>query len=482
MGTETHATCCRAQSSAAGEPLANLRTPRLPPPVTPSPSSPAPETRYVDSDGVGIAYQMVGGGPLDIVMVPGFASHLEHAWEHPKLAHYYHRLSSFARLTLLDKRGTGLSDRVSPNELPGIEQRKDDLKAVMDAARVERASLVAHSDGGPLAMLFAATYPQRVDHLVLINTYARRVSSFDHEPALSPEAYAGFARELAENWGQPIAAELLAPDSARDPEFTTWWAAALRQSMSPSAARAMVAMNAAIDVRAALPAIHVPTLVIHRTGDGATPVSGGRFIAESIPDARFLEVPGNDHFPWLGDAETILTAIEEFVTGERSGAMPNQVLATMLFTDIVSSTQRAAELGDRDWTALLKTHDGIVKSEVSRHGGRTVRHTGDGTLSVFEGPARAARSWRSISRRVNEIGLHIRGGLHTSEIEMTDDELSGLGVHIAARLMDLAAPDELIVSSVVRDLSVGSGLEFTERGRFPLKGVPGDWQVYGITS
>jgi pimeloyl-ACP methyl ester carboxylesterase len=450
--------------------------------VIASSSSASPETLYADSDGVGIAYQVVGTGPLDLVMVPGFASHLEHAWEHPRLAHFYHRLSSFSRLTLLDKRGTGLSDRVSPSELPGIEQRKDDLKAVMDAVGIERASLVAHSDGGPLAMLFAATYPQRVDNLVLINSYARRVSSDDHEPALSPETYAGFAQALADNWGQPVAADLLAPDSATDPEFTTWWAAALRLSMSPSAARAMVAMNAAIDVRGALPAIHVPTLVLHRTGDGAAPVAGGRYIAESIRDARLVELPGTDHFPWLGDAETILGAIEEFVTGERSGAMPNQVLATMLFTDIVSSTRTAAELGDREWTALLRTHDGIVKSEVSRHGGRTVRHTGDGSLSVFEGPARAARAWLSLLKRVSEIGLEIRGGLHTSEIEMDNDELSGLGVHIAARLMDLAEPGELIVSSVVRDLSVGSGLEFADRGRHQLKGVPGDWQAYGITA
>lgn len=447
-----------------------------------SPSSATPETRYANSDGVGIAYQVVGSGPLDLVMVPGFASHLEHAWEHPRLAHFYHRLASFSRLTLLDKRGTGLSDRVSPGELPGIEQRRDDLEAVMDAAGIEHASLVAHSDGGPLAMLFAATYPKRVDNLVLINSYARRVSSDDHADALSPETYAGFAQALADNWGQPVAAELLAPDSATDPEFTNWWAAALRRSMSPGAARAMVAMNAAIDVRAALPAIGVPTLVVHRTGDGAAPVAGGRYIAEHVRDARLLELPGDDHFPWLGDTETILGAIEEFVTGERSGAMPNQVLATMLFTDIVASTKKVAELGDREWTALLKTHDGIVKSEVSRHGGRTVRHTGDGSLSVFVGPARAARAWRSIVRRVGEIELDIRGGLHTSEIEMDNDELSGLGVHIAARIMDLAEPGELMVSSVVRDLSVGSGLEFLDRGRHQLKGVPGEWQVFGLSA
>jgi pimeloyl-ACP methyl ester carboxylesterase len=449
--------------------------------MTAQPPSTVPQTRYADSDGVGIAYQVLGEGPIDVVMVPGFGSHLEHAWSHPRLAHFYHRLSSFSRLTLLDKRGTGLSDRVSPDQLPGIEQRKDDLKAVMDAVGMERASLVAASDGGPLAILFAATYPERVENLVLINTYARRVSSPDHEPALSPEAFAAFAQDVADHWGEPIAIELLAPGSASDPDLRTWWATSLRASMSPAAARAMVAMNAAIDVRQALPAVHVPTLVIHRTGDGATPVEGGRFLAENIAGARILELAGDDHFHWLGDAESVLGAIEEFVTGARSGTATNLALASMLFTDIVSSTERAARLGDREWTALLKTHDGIIQSEVQKQGGREVKHTGDGSLSVFEGPARAARSWLSISNRVREVGLEIRGGLHTSEVEMVDGDVRGLGVHIAARLMGLASPGELIVSSVVRDLSVGSGLNFEDRGSHELKGVPGEWRVYSVT-
>jgi len=440
-----------------------------------------PETKYAYSEGVGIAYQVVGDGPIDVVMIPGFGSHLEHAWQHPRLAHFYHRLSSFSRLTLLDKRGTGLSDRVSPNDLPGIEQRKDDLKAVMDEVGIEHASVLATSDGGPLALLFAATYPERTENLVLINTYARRIASPDHTPALTPEQYQGFADAVTENWGEPIALEQLAPDLASDPEMRNWWAASLRASLSPAAARAMVAMNASIDIRGALPAVHVPTLIIHRTGDQANPVEGGRFIASQIDGARFLELPGDDHFPWLGDAETILGEIEAFVTGERSGAVPNQVLASLLFTDIVSSTDKAAKLGDRDWIALLKTHDGVIKAEVARYGGREVKHTGDGTLSTFEGPARAARCWLSISNRLGEIGLAIRGGLHTSEVELVNGDVWGIGVHIAARLMDLANPGELVGSSVVHDLSVGSGLTFIERGTHKLKGVPGDWRVYGIT-
>lgn len=444
-------------------------------------ASAVPETRYADSGGVSIAYQVLGDGPIDLVFVPGFASHLEHAWQHPKLAHFYHRLASFSRLTLLDKRGTGLSDRVSPNDIPGIEQRKDDLKAVMDEVGINRAALVGVSDGGPLAMLFAATYPDRTESLVLVNTYSKRIRSDDHQEALTPEAYGDFVREASEHWGQPVAAELLAPGSANDPRFRDWWGAALRMSMSPGAARAMLEMNSDIDVRAALSAIHVPTLIVHRTGDMATPVEGGRFLAAEIEGARIVELPGDDHFPWLGDADAVLEAIEEFVTGERSGLVPNVALASMLFTDIVSSTKKAADLGDREWTALLKTHDSLVQGAVSRFEGREVKHTGDGSLSVFEGPARGARCWLYLRDRLHDIGLSIRGGLHTSEIELVNGDLRGLGVHIAARLMGLAAPDELIVSSVVHDLSAGSGLTFAERGVHELKGVPGAWHVYGVT-
>lgn len=442
------------------------------------PLSQVPETRYASSDGVSIAYQMVGDGPVDVVVVPGFGSHLERAWELPQYAHFYHRMASFGRLLLLDKRGTGLSDRVSPDALPGIEQRKDDLKAVMDAAGVERASLVAHSDGGPLAMLYAATYPDRVEKLVLINTYAKRINSPDYSGALDPEMFRGFMSAIDEQWGGPIAVDMLAPGS--DTEFHNWWAGTLRASMSPAAARAMMSMNAAIDVREALPAIHVPTLVIQRSDDAVTPTEGSRSIVAEIEGAEYLEVPGADHFPWLGDSEPILRAIEEFVTGEGSTTTSTQLLASMLFTDIVSSTEKAAQLGDRQWTSLLKTHDGIVASEVARHGGREVKHTGDGSLSVFEGPARAARCWLSIASQVEKVGIAIRGGLHTSEVEVVDGDLHGLGVHIAARLLGLASPGELIVSSVVRDLSVGSGLVFEETGLHELKGVPGQWLAFRL--
>ena len=438
-----------------------------------------PEVKYAESGEVSIAYMTVGEGP-DVVMVPGFGSHLERAWEFPRLAHFYHRLASFCRLTLLDKRGTGLSDRVSPDALPGIEQRMEDLKAVMDQAGVDTGSLIGHSDGGPLAILFAATYPSRVDHLVLVNTYAKRICSPAYPHALPPEVYEGFKTMVSEGFGGPVAADVLAPGA--DVSFQEWWAGTIRASMSPAAARAMMAMNTDIDVREALPAVHVPTLVIHRVDDAANPLEGARDIASQIGGAVIVELPGADHFPWMGDSESVLTQIEQFITGAPVGAASSQMLASVLFTDIVSSTERLAELGDREWSSLLKTHDGIVAAEVVRHGGREVKHTGDGFMTVFEGPARAVRCWLSIARRVNEVGLAIRGGLHTSEVEVVaDGDIRGLGVHIAARLIGMASPDELIVSSVVRDLSVGSGIDYQDRGQRELKGVPGSWQLYGVT-
>ncbi len=443
---------------------------------TPFPSKPA--VRYAESDDVSIAYMTLGEGP-DVVMIPGFGSHLERAWELPQLAHFYNRIASFSRLTLLDKRGTGLSDRVSPDALPGIEQRMEDLLSVMDQAGIDSGSLVGHSDGGPLATLFAASYPSRVERLVLINTYAKRISSPDYPHAIAPEFYEGFKTMIREEFGGPVGADLLAPGA--DSSFQEWWAGTLRASMSPAAARAMTAMNTDIDVRHALSAIHAPTLVIHRTDDSANPIDGARDIAAQIEGATILELPGADHFPWMGDAEPVLTAIEEFVTGDSVEPVASHVLANILFTDIVSSTEKAADLGDREWSALLKTHDSIVATEVGRHGGRVVKHTGDGFMTVFEGPARAVGCWRAIAKRVEGVGLAIRGGLHTSEVEVVEDgDLRGLGVHIAARLIGEASPDQLIVSSVVRDLSVGAGIDYEELGSRELKGVPGTWQVYAV--
>lgn len=437
-----------------------------------------PETRYARSGDVSIAYQVVGRGPLDVVMVPGFPSHLELAWEHPRLAHLYRRLASFSRLILLDKRGVGLSDRVPVSELPGVEQRMDDLSAVLDAVGVERAALIGASDGGPLAAVFAATYPERAEALVLVNSYACRIRAEGYPWAPTAEEWATFQDAISERWGEPLFAEVLAPTLADDPAFLDWWATFLRQSVSPGAATAILRMNAEIDVRSVLPAIHAPTLVLHRVGDRINPVDGARFMAAQIPGARLVELPGEDHHLWVGDSEPVVAEIETFLTGERREPVADHVLATLLFTDIVGSTRTAAELGDRRWSALLETHRDLVRAQLARFGGREVDTTGDGFLAVFDGPARAIRCALAVNARLGDLDIRIRTGVHTSEIELAGGDVRGLGVHVAARIMALAGPGEVLVSGVVRDLAVGSGLTFAERGEVELKGVPGRWLVF----
>jgi class 3 adenylate cyclase len=436
-----------------------------------------PTTRYARIGGAGIAYQVVGSGPIDVMMVPGFPSHVELAWEYPRLAHFYRQLASMCRLVIMDKRGIGLSDRVPPAELPGLEQRADDVRAVLDDAGVSRAALIGASDGGPLAALFAATHPERTERLVLVNTYARRLRTDDYPWGRTAEEWAAYQRDLLENWGQPLFVQLLAPGRANDREFIEWWARLLRQSVSLGSAVAYLAMNAGVDVRSVLPAIHVPTLVLHRADDRINPIGGGRFIASQIPGARFVQLAGDDHHPWLGDTAALLGEIEEFLTGERSGPPSDHVLTTLLFTDIVTSTETAARLGDRDWNALLETHRDIVRSELRRFGGREVGTTGDGFLATFDGPARAVRCALTIVDRLESLGVRIRAGVHTSEVVVSGDDVVGVGVHVAARIMGLAAPGEVLVSSVVRDLALGSGLSFSDRGRHKLKGVEGEWSL-----
>jgi class 3 adenylate cyclase len=437
-----------------------------------------PKTSYARSGDVSIAYQVVGQGPLDAVMVPGFPSHLELAWDQPRIAHFYRRLASFCRLILIDKRGIGLSDRVPISELPGVEQRMDDLRAVLDAVGSERAAVIGISDGGPLAALFAATYPARTVSLVLINTYPCRIRKDDYPWGPTAEQWAGLQEQMKAGWGQPLFLDILAPSVAADAEFAEWWASYLRRSVSPGAAVAILAMNALIDVRAALPAIQAPALIMHRIGDGINPVAGARFMAGQIPGARLVELPGGDHHPWIGDTEAIVAELEQFLTGDRRGPVPDHVLATLLFTDIVESTQTAARLGDRQWRTLLDTHDGVVRTELGRFRGREVKTTGDGFLAVFDGPARAVRCALAVSDRLRDLGISVRAGVHTSEVELTGDDVRGLGVHVAARILALAAGGEVLVSGVVRDLAAGSGLAFASRGRHVLKGIPGEWPVF----
>jgi pimeloyl-ACP methyl ester carboxylesterase len=440
----------------------------------------SPETRYAKSGDVNIAYQVVGDGPLDLVFIPGWVSHLEYFWEEPSFARFLRRLASFSRLILFDKRGTGLSDRVALDDLPTLEQRMDDVRAVMDAVGSQRAALMGTSEGGPLCLLFAATYPERTAALVMVGAYARRLWAEDYPIGASADEYDAFLEDVRVNWGAPVGLDRRAPSVAHDERFRTWWATYLRMSASPGAAYALTRMNGQVDVRHALPAIGTPTLVIHRTGDRSLPVEGARYMAERIRGAKLVELPGDDHLPYVGDQDEILDEIEEFLTGVRRGPEPDRVLATVLFTDIVGSTEKATELGDRRWRQLLDSHHDVVRRELDRWRGREVNTAGDGFLATFDGPARAIRCARGIRDAVQPLGLEIRAGLHTGEIELSDDDVAGIAVHTGARVAASAGPGEVLVSGTVKDLVAGSGIEFEERGEHELKGVPGMWRLYAV--
>jgi class 3 adenylate cyclase len=435
-----------------------------------------PSTSYAKSGDVNIAYQVVGDGPLDLVLVAGFVSHLELDWEEPRSAHFLQRLASFSRLIRFDKRGTGLSDR--PGGLPDLETRMDDVRAVMDAVGSERAALLGYSEGGPMCMLFAATYPARTSHLVLYGTYAKRRDPDDDYPwAPTWDKRQAAASMIERTWGETSDVEMMAPNA--DDQLRQWWNARARASASPGSARDLILMNSQIDVRAALPAICAPTLVLHRKGDLDARVEEGRYIAEHINGARFVELAGEDHVPWI-DPDQILDEVEEFLTGTRRAPEADRVLATVMFTDIVGSTERAAALGDRRWSELLERHHAIVRAELRRFRGREVDTIGDGFLATFDGPARAVRCALAVAAAVRPLDLQIRAGLHTGELEMAGDDVRGMAVHIGARVAAVAGPGEVLVSSTVKDLVAGSGLEFEDRGGHQLKGVPDAWQIYRV--
>jgi pimeloyl-ACP methyl ester carboxylesterase len=439
-----------------------------------------PTTRYAKSGDYSIAYQIVGDAPLDLVLVPGFVSHVEHAWEDPDLARFLGRLASFSRLILFDKRGTGLSDRVSVEQLPTLEERMDDVRAVMDAAGSKRATLFGVSEGGPMSMLFATTYPDRTAALVLYGTYANRVRDADYPWAPTMEQHREFLDAVQREWGGPTQAGIWAPSVADDDRFKRWWGQYLRLGASPAAARAVLEMNLEIDVRGILSAIRVPTLILHRSGDRRIDVGGSRYMAERIPNARFVELSGIDHLMWVGDADAIVDEVEEFLTGTRHSAEPTRVLATVLFTDMVESTSRAVQLGDARWRALISDHDRLVREELTRFRGREIDRRGDGFLAIFDGPARAISSALSIVDRAHELGIQVRAGLHTGELDVIESGIAGIAVHIGARVMSLAGPDEVLVSSTVKDLVAGSGLSFSEKGTHELKGVPGSWRIFRV--
>jgi class 3 adenylate cyclase len=435
------------------------------------------EVGYARSAGVNIAYQVTGGGPIDLVLVPGFVSHLEVDWEEPRSAHFLDRLGSFARLIRFDKRGTGLSDR--PGGLPDLETRMDDVRAVMDAAGSERAALFGYSEGGPMSILFAATYPDRTSALVLYGSYAKRVDPDDDYPWAPTRANrTAEAARIERVWGAESDISTIAPSA--DTALTRWWSARARASASPGAARDLILMNSSIDVRRVLPTIQVPTLVLHRVGDADAHVDEGRYIADHIAGSRFVALDGGDHLPWI-DPDQILDEVEEFLTGVRSGPAPDRVLATVVFTDIVDSTGLASTMGDRRWRELLQRHLLLVRAETRRFGGHEVDTAGDGTLARFDGPARAVRAGQAIVATAGDLGIQVRVGIHTGEVEISDGDLAGIAVHIGARIGAAARPGEVLVSSTVKDLVFGSGLEFEDRGSVELRGVPGTWQLYAAS-
>jgi pimeloyl-ACP methyl ester carboxylesterase len=437
-----------------------------------------PDTRFARSGDAHIAYQVVGHGPPDLVYVPGWVSNVEVNWGEPLYARFLTRLTSFARLILFDKRGTGLSDRVPDRELPTLEQRMDDVRAVMDAAGSERAALFGVSEGGPMSALFAATYPDRTVALVMYGSYARRRRAADHPWGQSDEDLSSFLREIEEDWGGPVGRASRAPSVADNRDFMQFWSSYLIQSASPQAALTLARMNAEIDIRPILSAIRVPTLILHRDGDRVVETENARYLARQIPDAKLVVLPGEDHLPWVGDQDAVIDEIEECLTGVRSGPSLDRVLATVLFTDIVDSTRKAAELGDARWKELLMAHDARVRSELSRFRGVEVKTTGDGFLATFDGPARAVGCALAITDAARSLGIEIRAGCHTGEVELIGDDLGGISVHIGARVAALAGAGEVLASSTVKDLVVGSGLRFDDRGFHELKGVPGRWHIY----
>jgi class 3 adenylate cyclase len=438
----------------------------------------APETRYAKSGDVNIAYQVTGGGARDIVLVPGFVLHLDVDWDWPGSAHLLDRIGALGRLIRFDKRGTGLSDR--PGGLPDLETRMDDVRAVMDAVASDRAVLFGYSEGGPMSILFAATHPDRTTSLILYGTYAkRRDPDADYPWAPTSAQRRERASEIERTWGTEFHLDVMAPNA--DAQFMEWWNARARAAASPGAARNLILMNSEIDVRAVLPTIRTPTLVLHRRGDRDSLPEESRYIADRIPSARFVLLEGDDHVPFI-DPDQIVDEIEEFVTGVRPAPDVDRVLATVMFTDIVGSTERAARLGDQAWGSLLDEHHRVIRAQLSRFRGREIDTAGDGFLATFDGPARAVRCAQAAIEAVHTHDLLIRAGVHTGEIELAGDDIRGIAVHIAARVGALAGPDEVLVSSTVRDLVAGSGIEFEDHGSQALKGVPGEWRLYRALS
>ena len=437
-------------------------------------------TRYAKSGDLHIAWQAEGPQDApDLIYVPTWVGQIEVLGEEPGIRTFVDKVCRFARLISFDRRGSGLSDPMIG--APSLEEQIDDVLAVMDAAGTERAALMGSLEGGPLAMTFAATHPDRVSALILYATFARAQWAPDYDWAPRPGDRAAALEALTEQWGRGMIGAGIAPSKANDPAFIQWAGRMERYSASPGTIRKIQEVVGGTDVRHVLPTIRVPTLVMHRRDDSFLKVEHSRYLAEHIPGARFVELEGTDNLFSVGDTDALLGEIEEFLTGHRQQHDPDRVLATVLFTDIVGSTERAAELGDSSWRSLLERHDALVRAEIDRHRGRTVKSTGDGVLATFDGPARAVRAATSIGESVGRLGVEIRAGLHTGELEVLGDDVGGMAVHIGARVMGKAEAGEVLVSSTVKDLVVGSGLDFAERGQHELKGVPGEWRLFSVT-
>jgi class 3 adenylate cyclase/pimeloyl-ACP methyl ester carboxylesterase len=438
-----------------------------------------PETRYAQKGETSIAYQVVGDGPVDLVLANGIVSHMSLLWGDPAASAFLRRLTSFSRLVLFDKPGTGLSDPVSGP--PSLEQRLEDIRVVMDAAGLDHAAILGYSEGGPPAALFAATYPKRCDALVLVETGAKFVADDGYLPEARAKLDRVWELQLAatDDWGQGKLFALWSPSLEGAPGFWQAMGSAERICASPGMARAVMRAATMMDARTALPRVSAPTLVIHRE-DSFIPVELGRHLAEAIEGAKLSVFPGRDHFIWIGAWEPMIDDIEQFLTGARGRVEPDRALATILFTDIVDSTSRTATAGDARWRAVLERHDEVTRTELERYGGRLIKTLGDGALAVFEGPAKAIRCARAVCAEVRPLGIEIRAGVHTGECELRGDDVAGIAVNVGARIGALAGPSEVLVSSTVRELVLGSGLDFAERGSHVLKGVPGDWRLFAV--
>ena len=448
--------------------------------MTTPPGRDVPETHYAKTGDVHIAYQVVGDGPIDLVLIPEWFSHLEASWDVAPLARTLRRLGSFSRLITFDKGGSGLSDPVALTELPLLEVWIEEVQAVMDAVGSERAALIGDGGGGPMAIMFAVTHPERVDALVLVNSFARIARGPDYPAGVPAEVLERFPECLKNAWGTGRTLQVAAPSAPMGGPVHDAYTRLERVSASPGTVKAIMSMVLELDVRSVLSTISAPTLVIHRAGNEYVGAEHGRYLAEHIPSARYVELPGNDHHYFFGAAEALLDEVQEFLTGVRTPAQPDRVLATILFTDVVSSTGRTAQVGDRRWHEVLDDLEGLLHRQIERFRGSFVKGTGDGALATFDGPARAIQCACSITEAVRGLDLEVRCGLHTGELELLHGDVGGFAVNLAARVVDEAQPGEVLVSRTVVDLVTGSGLRFEDRGPHSLKGVPDEWQLYAV--